>query len=188
MTWLVVGLGNPGPTYARTRHNIGYLTVEILAGRLGAKFSAKLLMRAAVAEGRIGSEKVVLVKPTTFMNESGIAVRKVANFFKVDPENIVVIHDELDLDLGRMRCKLGGGDNGHNGLKSIRAHLATGDFHRIRLGIGRPPGQQPGADYVLGAFNKSEVDEVGVVTQLAADAVETLITEGLVAAQNKFNG
>ena len=187
MTWLVVGLGNPGPTYAKTRHNIGYRAVDALADQLGTKFSTKMLMRAAVAEGRSNTEKVVLVKPTTYMNESGISVGKVAAFFKVDPEHIIVVHDELDLDLGRMRCKLGGGDNGHRGLKSIRAHLSTGEFYRVRLGIGRPPGQQPGADYVLGAFPKSEVDEVGVIIGLAADAVESLIADGLEPTQNKFN-
>ncbi|MGI5951114.1 MAG: aminoacyl-tRNA hydrolase [Brooklawnia sp.] len=194
-TWLLVGLGNPGPDYQRTRHNVGFMTADELARRARASFSAPRGMRAAVAETIISTtglgippgDKLVIVKPRTFMNESGQAVGKLAAFYRVPPERIAVVHDELDLDFGQLRLKLGGGDNGHNGLKSIRAHLHTGDFHRIRIGIGRPPGRQSGSDYVLSAFPAAMREDVAVEIARAADACQTLITEGLVAAQNKFN-
>ncbi len=157
-TWLLVGLGNPGPEYARTRHNVGFMTVDELARRARASFSAPRGMRAAVAEtiisqtagiGVVPGDKLILVKPRTFMNASGQAVGKLAAFFQVPIERIIAVHDELDLDFGQLRLKIGGGDNGHNGLKSMRAHLHSGDFYRVRFGIGRPPGNQAAADYVL---------------------------------------
>ena len=196
MTWLVVGLGNPGPTYAFTRHNVGFFTVDAIADAAGASFVASRNMHADTAELRLGpsgltaigaGEKVVLAKPTTFMNESGRAVGKLAAFFKVQADHIVVIHDELDLDYGRMRLKKGGGDNGHNGLKSIRAHLGTGDYNRVRWGIGRPPGRQNPADYVLATIPKADREDFLAIAGQVADAVECLLTRGLAAAQNQYN-
>lgn len=196
-TWLVVGLGNPGPTYSNTRHNVGFMVVDELARRARASWSAPRQMRADVVETRISAagigapgldaHKVVLVKPRTFMNESGQAVGKLATFHKVAPAQVIAVHDELDLDLGQLRLKLGGGDNGHNGLKSMRRHLTTGDFHRIRFGIGRPPGRQQPADYVLAPIPASLRTEVELETGRAADAVEKLILDGLEAAQNRYN-
>lgn len=196
-TWLVVGLGNPGPTYSNTRHNVGFMVVDELARRARASWSSPRQMRAEVVETRLSaggmgapgvdSQKVVLVKPRTFMNESGQAVGKLAAFHKVDPAHVVAIHDELDLDLGQLRLKLGGGDNGHNGLKSIRRHLSTGDFHRVRYGIGRPPGRQQPADYVLAPIPNSLRTDFELETGRCADAVELLLGEGLLAAQNRFN-
>lgn len=193
--WLLVGLGNPGPEYERTRHNVGFMTADELARRARASFSAPRGMRAAVAETIISAtglgvppgEKLIIVKPRTFMNESGQAVGKLAAFHQVAPDHIVVVHDELDIDFGQLRLKCGGGDNGHNGLKSIRAHLHTGDFYRVRFGIGRPPGRQPASDYVLSPFPSAQRDDLAVEVQRAADACEALITQGLVAAQNTFN-
>lgn len=195
--WMVVGLGNPGPTYARTRHNVGYLVVDELCRRAGVKLSAVARMRAEVAETRLGplgagvpgpgSQRVVLVRPRTYMNESGIPVGKLAAFYGVEPDHVIAVHDELDLELGQLRLKCGGGDNGHNGLRSMRAHLHTGDFHRIRFGIGRPPGRQPAADFVLSAFPASQRDVVAVEVARAADAVEMLVSDGLAAAQNRYN-
>lgn len=196
-TWLVVGLGNPGDKYAWTRHNVGFMAVDELASRASVSFSADRSARADVATTQISgagfgiigspSAKVVLVKPRTYMNESGISVAKLASFYKVDPKQIIVIHDELDLDLGRMKLKIGGGDNGHNGLKSVRAHLKTGDYNRIRMGIGRPPGSQSGADYVLSKIPSSLRPDFEVSASVAADAATTLITSGLEVAQNRFN-
>lgn len=195
--WLVVGLGNPGPTYAHTRHNVGYMVVDELARRARVALRSVPKMRAEVAETRIGplgpgvpapgAVRVALVRSRTYMNESGIAVGRLATFYGVTPAEIVAIHDELDLDLGQLRLKKGGGDNGHNGLKSMRAHLHSGDFLRVRFGIGRPPGRQAPADFVLSGFPASQRDAVGVEVARAADAVEMLLTEGLSAAQNRYN-
>lgn len=196
-SWLVVGLGNPGPTYSNTRHNVGFMVVDELARRARASWSAPRLMRAEVVETRISSagvgapgldaHKVVLVKPRTFMNESGQAVGKLAGFHKVVPANVIAIHDELDLDFGQLRLKIGGGDNGHNGLKSLRKHLSTGDFHRVRFGIGRPPGRQAAADYVLAPIPSSLKVDLEIEVGRAADAVEKLVLDGLEAAQNRYN-
>lgn len=196
-TWLVVGLGNPGPTYANTRHNVGYMVVDELAARARGSFSGPRGMRAEVCEtrlsrlgmGAIGADahRVVLLKSRTYMNESGAAVGKAAPYFGVDADHLIVIHDELDLDFGQLRLKKGGGDNGHNGLKSIRSALGTGDFYRVRFGIGRPPGRQEPADYVLRPIPSSLGENYGVEVQRAADAVEAMINDGLAAAQNTFN-
>ncbi|MGJ3507941.1 aminoacyl-tRNA hydrolase [Enemella sp. A6] len=195
--WLVVGLGNPGPTYAKHRHNVGAMTVVELARRAGGRATAPKGMRAEVVQTRVGplgagtvgadTVPVALVRTRTYMNESGIPTGALAKFHKIPPEQVIVIHDELDLDPGRLRIKLGGGDNGHNGLKSIRAHLGTGDFHRVRMGIGRPPGRQPAADYVLSDFSRAEREHLGADIARAADAVESLIVRGLTATQNAFN-
>lgn len=194
-SWLLVGLGNPGPEYERTRHNVGFMTADELARRARASFSAPRGMRAGVAETIISAaglgappgDKLIIAKPRTFMNESGQAVRKLAGFHQISPSRMVVVHDELDLEFGQLRLKIGGGDNGHNGLKSIRSHLQTGDFYRVRIGIGRPPGRQPAADYVLSTIPAALREDYAVVVARAADACEALITNGLVAAQNEFN-
>lgn len=184
---LVVGLGNPGLTYEATRHNVGYWAVADLADRYGSSFSPNSRMKAEVATFTRPEAKYVLIKPMTFMNLSGQAVAAVARFHKVAPEDVIVIHDELDLDPERLRLKLGGGDNGHNGLKSIRSHLGTGDFHRVRVGIGRPPGRMASSDWVLAKLRPAQLDQLRVDAAIAADAVECLVQEGLAAAQNKFN-
>lgn len=194
MTWLIAGLGNPGAKYASTRHNVGFMVADELARRARASFSAAK-PRAEVAKtiisksgiGVVPGESLLIVKPLTFMNESGQAVGALARFNNISADHIIVVHDELDLDLGRLKMKLGGSDNGHNGLKSVRAHLSTGDFLRVRFGIGRPPGRMSGADYVLGRFSGKEQAELELQIQLAADACEAIINQGLAAAQNRYN-
>jgi PTH1 family peptidyl-tRNA hydrolase len=190
--WLVVGLGNPGPAYAGHRHNVGYLVNDELAQRLRAPFKAHKSGRADVVEGRLGAPgmpgpRLVLARPRSFMNELGGAVSTLAKFYKVPPARIIAIHDELDIAFGTLRIKLGGGDNGHNGLRSMRASLGTGDFHRVRAGIGRPPGRQDVADFVLSNYSTLERKEVPFQVDDAADAVEVLITDGLEKAQQRFN-
>jgi PTH1 family peptidyl-tRNA hydrolase len=190
--WLVVGLGNPGPTYAGTRHNVGYLVVEELARRIGGSWRSHKTGRADVVEGRLGAPgspgpRVVLARPRCFMNESGGPVKALASFYKVPPDRIIAIHDELDLDFGTLRTKLGGGDNGHNGLKSMRSSFGTGDFYRVRAGIGRPPGRQAPADFVLSGYSAAERKELPFQVDSAADAVESLITGGLEITQQRFN-
>lgn len=195
--WLVVGLGNPGPTYAVTRHNVGFFVADELASRARVPFAAPRGMRGDVCETRLAAsgmggvgadaERVVVLKPRTFMNDSGAAVAKACTFYKIAPDHVIAIHDELDLDFGRLRVKLGGGDNGHNGLKSIRSALGTGDFFRVRFGIGRPPGRQNPRDYVLAPIPTSLRADYVVEASRNADAVELLIAEGLVAVQNRYN-
>ena len=184
--WLVVGLGNPGPAYAGTRHNAGAMVADILADRLRARFKSHRA-RADVVEARMGDERLVLAKPRSYMNESGGPVVALRDFFKVPVEQIVAIHDELDLGFGMLRLKLGGGDNGHNGVKALRRSLATGEFHRVRVGIGRPPGRQDPADWVLRDFSPAERKELPLHLERAADAVESLLADGLAAAQNHYN-
>ena len=184
--WLVVGLGNPGPQYVANRHNAGYLIVEILADRVRGNFKAHK-SRNDVVETRFGDDRVVLAKPRSYMNESGGPVASLRDFFKVPVERLVVVHDELDLPYGAIRLKLGGGDNGHNGLKSLRRSLGSGEFHRVRLGIGRPPGRQDPADWVLRDWSATERKDIDLHLERAADAVETLIADGLAAAQNTYN-
>jgi len=190
--WLVVGLGNPGPTYAGTRHNVGYLVVEELARRIGGSWRSHKTGRADVVEGRLGAAgtpgpRVVLVRARCYMNESGGPVKALATFYKVPPDHIIAIHDELDIDFGTLRVKLGGGDNGHNGLRSMRSSLGTGDFYRVRAGIGRPPGRQEVADFVLSDYSKTEKKELEFQVIDAADAVECLVAEGLEKTQQRFN-
>lgn len=184
--WLVIGLGNPGPQYAGNRHNIGYLTVDVLARRSGGRFKAHKA-RADIVESRVAGTRCILAKSRGFMNETGAPAAGLASFFKVPLDRIVAVHDELDLEPGTMRIKLGGGDNGHNGLKSMRASLGSGEFYRVRLGIGRPPGRQDPADFVLRDFPAAVREEVGVQVERAADAIEVLLGQGLVAAQNAYN-
>jgi peptidyl-tRNA hydrolase, PTH1 family len=184
--WLVIGLGNPGPSYAGTRHNAGARVLDVLGARVGAPFKSHKT-RADVVETRFGDQRVVLAKPRSYMNESGGPVCALRDFFKSSLERLVVVHDELDLPFGSLRVKYGGGDNGHNGLKSLRRSLGSGEFHRVRVGIGRPPGRQDPADYVLREFATSERKELGFLVDRAADAVELLIGQGLTAAQNAYN-
>jgi PTH1 family peptidyl-tRNA hydrolase len=184
--WLVVGLGNPGPAYAGNRHNVGFLVADLLAARMGGRFKSHK-SRADIVEGRLAGERVVLAKPRTYMNESGGPVASLHDFYKVPLDRVVVVHDELDLPYAGLRLKLGGGDNGHNGLKSIRGALGSGEFHRVRLGIGRPPGRMDAAVFVLRDFGAAERKELDLVVDRAADAVEALVTDGLEKAQNAYN-
>ena len=190
--WLVVGLGNPGPTYAGTRHNVGYLVAEELVRRIGGRWKSHKTGRADVVEGRLGpigpdAPRVVIARPRCYMNESGGPVKALATFYKVPPERIVAIHDELDIPFGTLRSKLGGGDNGHNGLKSMRSALGTGDFHRVRVGIGRPPRRQNPADILRAHKATRDRKELPFQVDTAADAVECLVEKGLAEAQQRFN-
>ena|GEM_PF-41468 len=180
---LVVGLGNPGPEYEHTRHNAGFRVVEIIAEQLGSRLRAVKGVRALAAEARDGDVRVILAEPTTFMNLSGEAVGALCRYYKVELDDIVVVHDDLDLPLGAVRLKRGGGDGGHNGLKHITRALGSGNYARVRIGIGRPPGRQDTADYVLEPFAKRERDEAEIAIREAADAVLLVVREGVEAAQ-----
>jgi PTH1 family peptidyl-tRNA hydrolase len=184
--WLVVGLGNPGPSYAGNRHNVGFMVLDLLADRVGARFKAHK-GRADVVEGRVAGVRAVLAKPKTYMNLSGGPTASLRDFFKVPVEQIVVVHDELDIPYGALRLKRGGGDNGHNGLRSITTSIGSKDYLRVRVGIGRPPGRQDPADYVLKDFAAAERKDLGFHVDRAADAVEALLTGPLEAAQNSFH-
>ncbi|MFI8928625.1 Peptidyl-tRNA hydrolase [Streptomyces sp. YIM 121038] len=189
--WLVVGLGNPGPGYAMNRHNVGFMVVDLLAQRIGGTFKRAGKAQAQVLEGRLGpmgpgSRRVVLAKPTSYMNLSGGPVTALRDFYKVPTANVVAVHDELDIDYGTLRLKLGGGDNGHNGLKSMTKAMGS-DYHRVRFGIGRPPGRMQVADFVLKDFSSAERKELDYFVDRAADAVECLVVEGLERAQGTYN-
>jgi len=187
--YLVVGLGNPGPGYAGNRHNVGAMVADLLAERAGGRFKVHK-GRAAVLEGRLGGfpgHRVVLAKPTTYMNESGGPVSSIRDFYKIPVERIVVIHDELDIPFGALRLKSGGGDNGHNGLRSITRSLGTREYLRVRFGIGRPPGRQDPADFVLRDFFPAERKELPFLIDRAADSVESLLLGDLAAAQNTYH-
>lgn len=185
--WLVVGLGNPGEEYAGTRHNAGALVVDVIADREREKLK-RHKARAHVAETRLAGHPVVLARPSSYMNESGGPVKALGDYYGVPPERLVVVHDELDLPFGSLRLKLGGGDGGHNGLKSLRRSLGTGDYLRVRVGIDRPPGRQDPADYVLKPFSGAQRTELELVLVTVADAVEDLVARGLEAAQNRWHG
>jgi peptidyl-tRNA hydrolase, PTH1 family len=191
--WVVAGLGNAERSYATTRHNIGHVVVEELAERLGAGWRRHRTGRADTVEGRLGppgpdpAPRLVLVRTRGYMNETGPPVAAVASYEGVAPERLVCIHDELDLPLGTVRAKHGGGDNGHNGLRSVRRALGTGDFGRVRVGIGRPPGRQDPADFVLSTFTAVERRELGLIVALAADVTESLILRGLALTQSDFH-
>jgi peptidyl-tRNA hydrolase, PTH1 family len=189
--WLVAGLGNPGPEYAGNRHNLGFHVVDLLASRIGARFKRDRA-RVHAATGRLGGPgpggtPVLIVKPTSFMNLSGGPITSVSNFYKIPPDRTVVVHDELDLPFGTIRLKLGGGDNGHNGLRSVTTSLGTRDYYRVRIGVGRPPGRQDPAEFLLRDFTPAERKELPLIIDRAADAVETLLAHGLAAAQNEFH-
>ncbi|MFJ9829695.1 aminoacyl-tRNA hydrolase [Streptomyces sp. NPDC101160] len=189
--WLIVGLGNPGPEYAGNRHNVGFMVVDLLAERIGGKFKRAQKAQAQVVEGRMGppgpaNRRVVLAKPMSYMNLSGGPVTALRDFYKVPTAHIVAIHDELDIDYGVLRLKIGGGDNGHNGLKSMTKAMGA-EYHRLRFGIGRPPGRMQVADFVLKDFSSTERKELDYFVDRAADAVECLVTEGLERAQSAYN-
>lgn len=183
---LVVGLGNPGEEYAKTRHNVGAEVVEILARRHGGKLR-KQKERSFSDEVNVGGKRMALAIPMTYMNLSGEAVAPLVRRYGVEPGQLVVIQDEMDFELGRLQVKNGGGLAGHNGLKSIVAHLHTQDFIRVRIGIGKPPGQRQGADHVLRRFSKTERKEIDVTLEEAADAVELILAEGVEVAMNRVN-
>jgi peptidyl-tRNA hydrolase, PTH1 family len=185
--WLVVGLGNPGPDYADTRHNVGQLVVDELAARCRGKFAGHKRARAQVVEERLQGQRVILAKPSSYMNESGGPVKGLLDFYRVPLEHLVVVHDELDIPFAALRLKLGGGDNGHNGLKSVRRSTGSGDWYRVRVGIGRPPGRQDPADFVLKPWGSVERKELPLLVVEAADAVELLVHEGLERAQNRYH-
>jgi peptidyl-tRNA hydrolase, PTH1 family len=185
--WLIAGLGNPGDGYAGNRHNCGFMVADVLAARMGARFKRDR-SRARVADGRLAGFPVTLAKPQSFMNLSGGPVASLRTFYKIPPERIVVVHDELDIPFGSIRLKQGGGDNGHNGLRSVTAALGTRDYLRVRVGIGRPPGRMDPADFVLHDFSATERKVLPDVLERAADAVEALLSHGLAAAQNEFHG
>jgi PTH1 family peptidyl-tRNA hydrolase len=198
--WLVVGLGNPGPQYVGNRHNVGQMVLDELARRAGASFSAKgggVLSRrpqAATAEVRIGTgpggvpgPRGVLAKPSTYMNTSGGPVAALARYYDVPAERVVMVHDELDIPFGEIRLKLGGGEGGHNGLRSITRSTGTKDYLRVRVGIGRPPGRQDPADFVLKDFSSTERTSLPSLLADAADAVEAVASDGLTAAQQRFH-
>src|SRR5215472_11152422 len=184
--WLIVGLGNAGPQYARNRHNLGFLVADELARRAGAHFKRDR-SRAQVATGRLAGSPVILAKPMTFMNVSGRPVAALRGFYKVPGDRIVVIHDELDIPFDTIRLKLGGGDNGHNGLRSVTDALGSRDYYRIRVGIGRPPGRMDPAAFVLRDFSAAEREALPLLLSRSADAAEALLERGLAAAQNEYS-
>lgn len=184
---LIVGLGNPGPQYEKTRHNVGFMVADSLAGRVGSAFSSHKKSNSDIVQARLGRRSVVIAKPRTFMNLSGQPVAALSRFFSIDAANIVVVHDELDIDFGALRLKLGGGEGGHNGLRSISQHLSTKEYLRVRVGVGRPPGRMDPASFVLKPFSAAERKDLGVVVEEAADAAELLLSAGLEAAQNRVH-
>ena len=187
--FLVVGLGNPGPGYAGNRHNVGVMVLEELADRAGIRLSAGkgARARALAGEGRLAGRRVVLARPLTYMNESGSPVRGLLDYHHLPAEDLVVVHDELDLPFGTVRLKRGGGEGGHNGLRSISRSTGTKDYLRVRVGIGRPPGRQDPADFVLKDFSGVERKELDLLVGEAADALESLLVKGLEAAQNEVH-
>ncbi|MEV4990512.1 aminoacyl-tRNA hydrolase [Pseudarthrobacter sp. LMD1-1-1.1] len=187
-TWLIVGLGNPGAQYQGNRHNVGQMVLDEIAGRIGAGFKTHKA-RAQVLEGRlgIGGPRVVLAKPMSYMNVSGGPVSALANFYGIAADHVVAVHDEIDIPFNTVKLKLGGGEGGHNGLRDISKALGTKDYLRVRVGVGRPPGRMDTADYVLRDFGTAELKELPFLLDDAADAVESLLHDGLTAAQQKFH-
>lgn len=187
-TWLIVGLGNPGSEYSNTRHNVGQMVLDELASRVGGKFKAHK-SRAQVVEGRmgIGGPRVVLAKPMTYMNVSGGPVGALCKFFDIAADHVIAVHDEIDIPFNTVKLKLGGGEGGHNGLRDISKALATKDYLRVRVGVGRPPGRMETADFVLRDFATAEKKELPFLVDEAADAVELLMSQGLLAAQQKHH-
>ncbi len=186
--WLVVGLGNPGPDYAAHRHNVGQMALSVLADEMSASFvSHKAGAQVATGFTAPGGSKLILAKPNTFMNLSGKPTAALLKFFSLAPDRLIVLHDELDIDFDDVRVKFGGGHGGHNGLRDIIAATGTNEFARVRIGIGRPPGRQDSADFVLSAFSRNERDALPNILVDAADATRLIVTEGVLAAQQKFN-
>ncbi|WP_433674416.1 aminoacyl-tRNA hydrolase [Microbacterium gorillae] len=187
-TWLIVGLGNPGPQYEATRHNIGQMVIDELAARRSERFSAhKAGARVSETWLRPGAAKLILAKPNSFMNVSGGPVSSLAKFYGIAPDHVVIIHDELDIPFDSVKLKVGGGHGGHNGVRDVAKALGTPDFPRVRVGIGRPPGRQDPADWVLSPFPASQRQELAMLVADAADAVEMTVDEGLLAAQQRFH-
>ena len=186
--WLVVGLGNPGPEYARTRHNVGQMVLDELASRLGGAFKVHKT-RAQVLESRLrpGGPRVVLAKPMTYMNTSGGPVAGLAKFYDIPAERVIAVHDEIDIPFAALKLKIGGGEGGHNGLRDMSKALSTKDYYRVRVGVGRPPGRMDAASYVLKPFSSTEGKELPFLLDDAADAVEQLVENGLLEAQQKFH-
>jgi PTH1 family peptidyl-tRNA hydrolase len=186
--WLIVGLGNPGPRYELTRHNVGQMVLDELAARRSERFRAhKANARVAETWLRPGGPKLILAKPNTFMNVSGGPVAGLATFYGIEPEQVVIVHDELDIPFDTIKLKTGGGHGGHNGVRDVAKALDSGDFARVRVGIGRPPGRQDPADWVLDPFGAAERKNLPILLGDAADAVEQLVGEGLLAAQQKHH-
>jgi peptidyl-tRNA hydrolase, PTH1 family len=185
--WLVVGLGNPGEKYAQTRHNIGARAAERLAERLGTRLRKVRFIPIEVAEANLGGERVYIARPQAFMNVSGPPAASFAKRRKIDVEHVIAVHDEIDLAFEALKVKRGGSTAGHNGLKSLQQALGSPEFYRVRLGVGRPPGRKDAADHVLDRFTKAEREEAELLVEEGADAVETLIREGLSAAQERHN-
>ena len=189
-TWLIVGLGNPGPTYAKTRHNIGQMVLDELAKEVGGSFKKHSKASAVVAEGHLGfgGPKVILMKSLGYMNTSGGPVSAIAKFYGIDPDHIIVVHDELDIPFDTIKLKIGGGEGGHNGLRDITKALGTKDYYRVRTGIGRPPGRMDTADFVLKPFSSTEAKDLPFLISNAADATMMLVKEGLLATQQRYHG
>jgi PTH1 family peptidyl-tRNA hydrolase len=183
---LVVGLGNPGPEYARSRHNVGFLVADRLAHALGAEFSVRKFA-SELAEARAGHEKVWIMKPQTYMNRSGEAVGPALRFWKLGPDDLLVVHDEIELEPFRIQLKVGGGDSGHNGVRSVNAHVGTREYPRVRVGVGRPPAAVDPADWVLGNFKKAEDAEVSESVERAAEAARLCVELGASKAMNQVN-
>jgi PTH1 family peptidyl-tRNA hydrolase len=187
MTWLIAGLGNPGERYARTRHNVGAMVAEELAREAGGRFRKVRFLPLDLAEINDVGERLLVARSHRFMNEAGPSYASLAAKQHVDPSHVIAVHDELDLPAGALRVKSGGSTAGHNGLRSLQQALRTPEFLRVRVGIGRPPGRQDPADFVLEAFPKRDADEVAVLVGEAADAVRSLIADGLERTQDRFN-
>lgn len=188
--WLIVGLGNPGPEYEKTRHNIGQMVLDELAKEVGGSFKKHSKASAVVVEGRLGfgGPKVILMKSLGYMNTSGGPVSAVAKFYGIDPDHIIVVHDELDIPFDTIKLKIGGGEGGHNGLRDITKALGTKDYYRVRTGIGRPPGRMDTADFVLKPFSSTEAKDLPFLISNAADATMMLVKEGLLATQQCYHG
>lgn len=188
--WLIVGLGNPGPEYEKTRHNIGQMVLDELAKEVGGSFKKHSKASAVVVEGRLGfgGPKVILMKSLGYMNTSGGPVSAVAKFYGIDPDHIIVVHDELDIPFDTIKLKIGGGEGGHNGLRDITKALGTKDYYRMRTGIGRPPGRMDTADFVLKPFSSTEAKDLPFLISNAADATMMLVKEGLLATQQRYHG
>ena len=189
-TWLIVGLGTPGPNYAKTRHNIGQMVLDELAKEVGGSFKKHSKASAVVLEGRLGfgGPKVVLMKSLGYMNTSGGPVSAIAKFYGIDPDHIIVVHDELDIPFDTIKVKIGGGEGGHNGLRDITKALGTKDYYRVRTGIGRPPGRMDTADFVLKPFSGTEAKDLPFLISNAADATMMLVKDGLLATQQRYHG
>jgi len=188
--WLIVGLGNPGPEYEKTRHNIGQMVLDELAKEVGGSFKKHSKASAVVVEGRLGfgGPKVILMKSLGYMNTSGGPVSAVAKFYGIDPDRIIAVHDELDIPFDTIKLKIGGGEGGHNGLRDITKALGTKDYYRVRTGIGRPPGRMDTADFVLKPFSSTEAKDLPFLISNAADATMMLVKEGLLATQQRYHG